>query len=258
MTKYDVLDLLKQNSNQYLSGEQISKTLNLSRTAIWKAIQTLRKEGYQIDAVTNKGYQLIEQKEIFSAYELKRRLKTSWLGNTMVFLKEVSSTNDYAKTIVNSVKTGHLILADMQTNGKGKQKQTFHSPEGLGVYMSLILKENIVLQQISELRLLVLDSIVHAVENQTGNLCELKHPNEIFYQGKKISGILIEVSLESETDEIEYAVVGMGVYTSASIFGVSINRLDLTADIINQLEAALLGSGCINHSVLEHNNSNRT
>ena len=143
MTKYKILEILRQNKD-FISGEEISNDLNISRTAVWKGIKSLREKGYQIKGINNKGYKLIEdENDIISEYEIKKNIVKKEIGKKIYLFKSIDSTNKYVLDNFEKLNHGDIIIADEQTKGRGKLKKYFYSPKEAGIYMSIVLKNDI-------------------------------------------------------------------------------------------------------------------
>lgn len=207
--KSDILAMLRQ-SGEYVSGEQLCAQFGVSRTAVWKAINQLKEEGYLIEAVSRKGYRLLESPDVLSASEILSRLSTGWAGRTLHYLPVTGSTNTDAKRYAETGDPhGTTVVANMQTAGKGRRGKMWQSPEGSAIYMTIILKPDFPPDKASMLTLVMALSVADAVAEATGLRCGIKWPNDIVVNGKKICGILTE--LNTESDYIQYVVIGVGI-----------------------------------------------
>lgn len=188
-------------TDSYLSGQELADRFSVSRTAIWKAVNGLREEGYEIESTTNRGYRLKKRGERVRAHLLQVRtgLNTQWLNS-------VPSTNDYAKKLPLSALPA-LIVADEQTQGKARYGERFSSPAQGGVYFSLALSKKIPLEEIRPLS----ERVVKAVKERIGGEIQ---DNTVWQSGKKKAGVLTEV--DCDTDFTERVVIGVGVYTEKS------------------------------------------
>lgn len=208
--KDKLLKLLQENSDNYLSGEAISEIFNVSRTAIWKQINSLRKEGYVIESITNRGYKLIKDSNNITASGILSKLNTEVLGRDIICLNEVDSTNNYAKIIAaNGAKDGTLIVAEKQNAGRGRLGRGWSSASGKGIWMSLLLRPKIEPQKAQIITLAAAVAIVKALYPLLGDMAKVKWPNDVLVNGKKICGILTEMSCELEN--INYLVLGIGL-----------------------------------------------
>lgn len=190
------------SSDGYLSGEDISEALGVSRTAVWKHINKLREEGYKITSSTNRGYLIEKNAEVYSAFEIKRNLHTELIGREIYFYDETLSTNAAAKDC-REAADGAVFVAVNQTGGRGRLGRSWVSGED-GVWFSLLLKPDILPAEVS-LITLVAGLAVSAVIDGAG----IKWPNDIILSGKKVCGILTEMS--SEVTSLNYVVCGIGI-----------------------------------------------
>lgn len=194
----------------YVSGQRLCEELNVSRTAVWKNINRLKEEGYVIEAVQNRGYCLKERPDVINAQEIKSRLHTKYWGQETMFFEEVDSTNNVAKKMAEEgAPHGRLVIAENQNAGKGRRGRTWSSPEGTGIWMTFILRPQISPQAASMLTLVAAMAVRKAIYLETGLETVIKWPNDIVAGGKKICGILTEMSAELEW--INYVVVGIGI-----------------------------------------------
>ena len=216
--KREILELLRR-TEEYVSGQEMCRLLGVSRTAIWKAMNQLKEEGYAIDAVPNKGYRLRSVPDVLSAEEMESRVnaRTGWAGRRVCYYEELDSTNSRAKQLAEEgMPHGTLVLAGSQTAGKGRRGRQWTSPAGSGVFMTLILKPKIQPASASMLTLAAALAVKRAVSRLTGLTPLIKWPNDIVINGKKVCGILTEMS--SEVDYINYVVVGIGINTNMEEF----------------------------------------
>ena len=206
--KSKILEILEKNGD-YVSGEEISKEIGISRAAVWKHIKKLRELGYEIDSKTNEGYKLIKSPEKQIEFELERMLDTKIIGKKILFFEEVDSTNNKAKQIALEEKEGAVVISEMQTSGRGRRGREWQSPKG-GIYISFILKPNFSPERAPQLTLVSSLALVETLNAMDSNLnAKIKWPNDVLISGKKISGILTELSADME--KINYIVVGVGV-----------------------------------------------
>ncbi len=207
--KSDILYMLR-DAKDYVSGQQLCERLGVSRTAVWKVINQLKAEGYQIESVTNKGYRLTESPDILSKSEISSRLKTEWAGRELYYFDETGSTNIDAKHYAeDGSKHGTVVVADMQTSGRGRRGRMWQSPSGSAIYMTIALKPDFLPEKASMLTLVMALSVAKAVSDITGIKAGIKWPNDITLNGKKICGILTE--MDAEQDYIRHVVIGVGI-----------------------------------------------
>ena len=241
--KNTILNILK-NADSYISGEEISRTLGISRAAVWKHIKNLKNDGYEIDSVTNKGYRLVNAPDIISIDFLNSLLTTKYIARNTKYLPETDSTNEAAKRDSAS-PDGSLYIAEVQTAGKGRLGRGWESPKGTGIWMSLLLKPDIAPQDISEITLIAGIAVCRAV----GHGAKIKWPNDIVIGSRKICGILTEMSAEIE--RVNHIVCGIGINVNTPSFppelcdkatsllietGTKTSRAELRAKVMNEFE----------------------
>ncbi len=191
--------------------------MGVSRTAVWKVMNQLKDEGYIIEAIQNKGYRILEYPDILSKSEIASRLQTSWAGREIRFYEEISSTNIEAKKLAEEGEPhGTLVVADKQNAGRGRRGKTWESPAGSSVYMTILLRPEFPPDKASMLTLLMALSVRNAVADVSGMEVQIKWPNDIVLHGKKICGILTEMS--AELDYIHYVVIGVGINVNQKTF----------------------------------------
>lgn len=233
--KTKILSLLK-DSDSYVSGQDICNYFGVSRTAVWKAINQLKKEGYVIEAVPNKGYYLKTSPDIFSYSEIKSVLNTKWIGEELYFFEEIDSTNTKAKQLAETgASSGTLVVSNMQTSGKGRRGRHWDSPSDTGVFMTLILKPNMNPSKASMLTLVMALAVVKACnEIVESSSCYIKWPNDIVLNNKKICGILTEMS--AEMDYINHIVIGIGINANVASFPEELKEKATSIKIENENE----------------------
>lgn len=207
--KNKILLILNQHKNEYISGELISKQLNVSRVAISKHIKKLRAEGYKILSQTNKGYCLTEANDILNVSIIKEKLIDFY--HTIEIIDEIDSTNDELKRRASDLEEGFVFIADTQNKGKGRNGKNFYSPKQSGIYMSLFLKPNLSIQHSLKLTACASVAIYAAIKKNYGLNSKIKWVNDVYIEDKKIAGILCEASLEMNTASLEYMIIGIGI-----------------------------------------------
>lgn len=213
-TKEAVLLYLQEHAGEPISGEKMALALNKSRTSIWKAIQSLKKEGYAIDSSTNKGYTLSENNDVLSEQQINQELiqqhhPINWVIQTM---ESTTSTNDLAKLYANQNSTTPAIfISEEQTAGRGRLGRKFVSPAKTGLYISLCLFPTIALEDLSLITCATAVACVETLEELTGKSLNIKWVNDLFYQDKKVGGILTEVISDFESQQVQSLIVGMGI-----------------------------------------------
>ncbi len=207
--KSDILTLLR-NSRDYVSGQQLCDQFGVSRTAVWKAINQLKEEGYRIEAVSHKGYRLLESPDVLSRSEVLSRLKTKWAGQQLFYLEETGSTNIDAKRYAEEGEPhGTTVIAEKQNAGRGRRGKYWESPPGSAIYMTIMLKPDFAPDKASMLTLVMALSVAEAITEVTGLQAGIKWPNDVVVNKKKVCGILTELNVE--TDYIRHVVIGVGI-----------------------------------------------
>lgn len=208
--KETILRLLKERRSEYVSGEEICRSLNVSRTAVWKHIQALREKGYEIEARSRAGYMLTGIPDRLFPEEIGDGLATRFLGRTVYYCDSVSSTNNLAKELAGQgAADGTLVVAEEQTGGKGRLGRQWCSAKYKGSFFSFILFPPLMPQEANMVTLITAVAMASAVRDETGVAAGIKWPNDLLVNGKKICGILTEMSAEME--KINYMVVGVGL-----------------------------------------------
>jgi len=193
----------------YLSGQELCKHFNVTRSAVWKAIHQLQKEGYEIEAVQNKGYRLISA-GVYGEAEIKSRIQTKWAGKELKYFDSTTSTNLLAKQAGEEGGVhGTLFVADEQTAGRGRRGRVWESPKGANIYFTILLRPEIDPNKASMLTLVMAHSVANAIGRLTGMTPGIKWPNDILLDGRKVCGILTEMS--AEKDYMHYVVCGVGI-----------------------------------------------
>ena len=212
-TKEQLLTLLEKNRGTYFSGEDIAERLSVSRAAVWKAVKSLRAEGYRIDAVQNRGYCLWEQTDILSAQGIRNYLEPVCVGLELRVWPSLQSTNKMVREMAASgAREGYTVVANTQTEGRGRRGRSFFSPADTGVYMSLLLRpSHCASQEAASLTTMAAVAVCEAIEAVSGQTAQIKWVNDIYVSGKKVCGILTEASFGLEDGFLEYAVLGIGV-----------------------------------------------
>lgn len=204
--------------------------LDVSRTAIWKVMNQLKDEGYVIDAVKNKGYKLIQTPDIVTAEEVDSLLETEWAGHPVVYEEEQESTNQTAKMLAEQgASHGTLVVAERQVSGRGRRGRPWHSPKGSGIWMSILLRPQIHPMSASMLTLVAAMAVYDAISSRVEG-CAIKWPNDIVINGRKVCGILTEMS--SELDNIHYVVIGIGINVNTDDFPEDIAAVAASMHVI--------------------------
>jgi BirA family biotin operon repressor/biotin-[acetyl-CoA-carboxylase] ligase len=247
-----IIQYFMNRPEQFISGEQLSQSLSCSRTAVWKHIQELKKLGYRFESSPRKGYKLIQKPELFRAVELIAACGSSTLGRHIHLYDKLESTQTEAHRLVaNGSGHGTLIIAERQTSGRGRMGRPWHSPAGLGIWMSLVITPQLTLPFAPQITLLTAVALCRTIRKNYQVDIGIKWPNDLLIKGRKVSGILVESSGEDE--RIRYMVVGVGIgcnlesedypeelreiATSLTMeTGVRIDRTQLIAGFLQQFE----------------------
>lgn len=265
-TKEKVLAYLEANRGKFASGEKIAESIGMSRNAVWKAIKQLEQEGLQIEAKTRKGYCLAAEDDTLTVQGICSYLKETKDWVRVTCFDSIGSTNQYAKELaLEGAASGTVIVANQQTVGKGRYGKTFESPQGTGIYLSVILKQDRL--HFSTPTLITMYTavvIAETFEQLTGKKLDIKWVNDLFFKDKKVGGILTEAVTDFESGQIEWVVVGFGLNLTAttqdfseevaqvatSIFENEVMPLHRNELIANILEAFLTGLETVDETEL--------
>ena len=249
LMKTELLKILRE-SDGYVSGQQLCERFHVSRTAVWKVIQQLKEEGYEVEAVKNRGYRIMTTPDVITAEEISSRLHTNWMAENCIYLESVDSTNNYAKRIAeDGTPSGTLVVADEQTGGKGRRGRSWSTPKGSNIAMTLLLRPRFRPEHASRMTLLAAMAVTCGIRRVTGLDAGIKWPNDVVVNGHKVCGILTEMN--TEVDYINYVVIGIGINVNQKEFpeeireiagslcleaGKQIGRAALIAAIMEELE----------------------
>lgn len=211
-----LLEAFSNAEGGFVSGQKLSEYIGCSRTAVWKHIEELRKDGYELEAVRRLGYRITKKPNKISGNEIKIGLKTIKMGHYVHFEETVSSTQKIAQTLANEgAVEGTIVVAEKQTKGRGRMARNWYSPSGTGIWMSLIIRPNLPVQATPQLTLLTAVAIVQALEEVTPLKPDIKWPNDILINGKKLVGILTE--LQAEADQVHSIIIGIGINVNQAL-----------------------------------------
>jgi len=251
-----ILRLFRQQ-NGFVSGEQLSQDLGVSRTAVWKHISALRAAGYLVEALPSRGYRLLSSPDTLGAEEIGLQLNTALMGKRLINLATTASTNSEAFRLAEEgADEGTVVTADEQSKGKGRLGRTWSSPPGTNLYCSVVLRPRIKPFEAPQLTFLSAVAVARAIEQTTGLKPEIKWPNDVLIDGKKVAGLLNEMS--AETDGINFVILGIGVnlnmtadqmpgdlrHPATSLFiegGAKIARARFAAFLLNELDRLYAG-----------------
>ena len=233
MIRDEVLKILEQCQGKLVSGGELARQLDVSRTAIWKAIATLRERGFDIESVQGEGYRLSQSNDVLTASGIALyQTRKQRIGQEILVLPQTSSTNTEMKqTYIHQKEEGFILVAHHQTAGRGRLGRTFHSDSGTGIYFSVLLRPTIQLEQISFLTIAAAAATADAIEQTCGFSPEIKWVNDLYKDGKKLCGILTEASIEGESANIDSIILGIGI-------NVTLDRSALSPEI-NQIAGCL-------------------
>lgn len=249
-TKDIVLRELERNRANYISGQELAERLNISRTAIWKAINSLKESGFQIESQTKLGYKLVESDDKLSDEGIRKGLRDELKDIDIVIFDEIDSTNTEAKRRLYSsdVKDFTVIVADMQKGGRGRTGKSFTSPKGSGVYFSIILhpKDSYDFSYFDLTTVKAAVAVAEGIRESTGKQAEIKWVNDLFLKGKKICGILSELDADFESRSVKSVIVGIGINVNkpkddsfkdlkdiAGYIGTDVIRNEILSSILN-------------------------
>ena len=233
--KNEILRALRE-TDSYVSGQELCRKLGVSRTAVWKNIRSLQEDGYEIEAVTNRGYRLAGVPDTIAEEEVASRLQTERMGRQIRYFSRIDSTNQYAKRIAEEgAPDGTLIIADEQTAGKGRSGRTWVTPPAEAIAFTLLLRPKLSPDRISMVTLVMGLAVTNAVNSLYGVSAGIKWPNDVVIKGRKLCGILTEMS--AEVRQVNYIVIGVGINANLTSFPEEIReiatslRLELSRDI---------------------------
>jgi BirA family biotin operon repressor/biotin-[acetyl-CoA-carboxylase] ligase len=209
-TDATILSALRKNSNG-ISGSELAEQLRISRAAIWSRIEELRKLGYDIEAGPHRGYRLVDEPDALLADDLLARLgKTKIIGRDIQVFEQTTSTNDVVEKLArDGVREGAVVFAESQTKGRGRLGRKWISPARKGLWMSILLRPNLRPQETTQLTVASATALRRAIVSQTRLQPEIKWPNDILINGKKVAGILTEMS--AELDRVRHVIPGIGI-----------------------------------------------
>lgn len=252
-TDAQILQALRATGADGVSGAELSHQLGISRAAIWAHIEDLRKLGYDIEASPHAGYRLLSAPDLLHADDLIWRLpKDQIIGRDIRVFEQTTSTNDVIEKLArDGVKEGAVVFAESQTQGRGRLGRKWMSPARKGLWFSVLLRPELRPQEATQLTVASATALRNAIEQQTGLKTEIKWPNDILISGKKVAGILTELS--AELDRVKYVLVGIGVDVNLNApdfpealrgqasslkieLGKSVSRVELAAEILGELD----------------------
>lgn len=248
--RQQLLDAFTNSEEEFLSGQYLADLIGCSRTAVWKHMEELRNEGFELEAVRRKGYRIVKVPEKITENEIRLGLTTKRLGQKIHYEETVHSTQKIAlQYSMDGAPEGTIVIAEEQTSGRGRLNREWYSAKYTGVWMSIILRPNLLPQKAPQLTLITAVAVVQAIEEITPLLPQIKWPNDILINGKKITGILTE--LQAESDQINSVIIGIGMNVNQESFprelesiatslliegGQKVNRAKLIQALLTKLE----------------------
>jgi BirA family biotin operon repressor/biotin-[acetyl-CoA-carboxylase] ligase len=212
MGREKVIELLRGRPEGYVSGEELSEALGMTRAGVWKVIEGLRADGYGIEAKKSSGYRLLSSPDVLTEAEIAPLVSGRIMGRRLVCLESVDSTNNCAKKLaLSGAPDGTAVVSDCQTGGRGRMERPFQSPAGKGIYLSVIMKPELPPAEILPVTAMGAVAVCSAIEKACGARPGIKWTNDVVLNGKKICGILTEMSVEGESGALQYVVMGIGV-----------------------------------------------
>lgn len=243
-----ILNIFRTSKDEFISGEEISEELKISRSAIWKHIEQLRAEGYNIIAQPHLGYKLISAPDKLIAEEISYELRTKLIGKKIYSYETTDSTMDVAHRLAQTgLPEGTVVFSEGQSKGRGRLGRDWISPKGKGIYVSLILKPKILPTEAPKITLVSAIAVAKAIRKETHLPALIRWPNDILIEGRKVCGILTEMSAEVNT--VKYVILGIGInvntskellpkgatslkYESAD----TVSRVELAKELLRQIE----------------------
>lgn len=214
--KDDILEKLEEQQGNYISGETLASALNVTRNAVWKAVRSLRAEGCEIDAVPNKGYSLRSETVMITAAGIKKYLKAPESFNINIYGELDSTNNQLKKDVSSGAPEGTVVIAERQNGGRGRLGRKFFSPPHGGIYMSILLRPLLSYPELLPADAVMITSaaavaVCRGIEEVTSKPVQIKWVNDVYYQNKKICGILTEGAVSLEANGFDYIIVGIGI-----------------------------------------------
>lgn len=263
--KNKILHLLKTNQNNFISGQSISRELGVTRTAIWKYINGLKEDGYEIESISKRGYRLISSPDLLSFEELSENLNTKYIGKNIMYFQTIDSTNNKAKELaLNNAPNGTVVISEEQTLARGRLGRNWASPRFKGIWLSIILRPDTDPMNVPKITQIGAAAVIKSL-HKLGIKGYVKWPNDIIISQKKVCGILTEMS--GELNKVNYVVIGIGINVNIDILDFPeelreiatslsieteqyIKRKELVSNLLNNFE--------ILYDEFEKNNSIKT
>lgn len=228
MTEKILSKLLEQGT---VSGQTLSEEMGVTRAAIWKQMERLRRLGFQIEAAGRNGYRLVACPDVLMEPMIRLRLNTKWAGCDIRYFAELDSTNKYARTLAaQGAQAGTLVIANGQTQGRGRRGRGWISPMGDGIFMSLILRPKMHPSRVAKLSLLTAIAVAQGIADVTGLDARIKWPNDIVCGGKKVCGMLLEMTADEQC--VHDVVAGVGINVHQKEFDPQISETATSLELL--------------------------
>ncbi len=226
-----ILKVLRSNTDTHTSSDELCKVTDISRAAVWKHIESLRKEGYEIEASPHLGYKLVAIPDSLIPGEIMWKLKSKLIGKAILSYRKIDSTNDSAYALAEKgIAEGTVVIAEEQTKGKGRHGRRWESPPKSGVYMSCVLRPGMAPNEIAKITLVSAVAVAKAIRSFTGLDAMIKWPNDILINGRKVCGILTE--MKAEQDSIDFIILGIGVNINTPLGTLSKGASSLKEELL--------------------------
>lgn len=245
--KEQVLAMLEENRGKDISGEAIAELLGVSRNAVWKAIKTLQSSGYEIEAVRNRGYRLSLYNDILSVPGIEMYLKDEYKHLPIQIYQSLESTNTTAKHLaIDNAPHGTIVLANAQTAGKGRSNRSFFSPEGSGIYLSIIVRPDFGIPKPASVMTAASVAVCSAIEKACHLQPEIKWINDLYLDGKKVCGILTDALINYEAEKLDALIIGIGINFVPPVEG-------FPPELAESVSALNSGPSCISSEGISRN-----
>lgn len=217
-----ILEKLYNNRDSYISGQRLAAQLGVSRTAIWKHINILKKEGYNIETSQGRGYKILQAEDRLLPKEIEMGLRSKTIGRPIIYFDSIESTNTYAKQEIKNLANGTIVISEEQLEGKGRRGRGWNSPKGTGLWLSLVLKPEIPPREGIKMTQVAAAAVCKSIRKITGLDALIKWPNDIVVNGRKVCGILTEMA--GELNQVSYIIIGIGINVNMDSFPGEIEK----------------------------------
>ena len=246
--KEQICQELEEHRGEFLSGSELAKRFQVSRNAVWKAIKSLEKEGYEVEAVTRRGYRLKEENDVLAEAQIREAMGDMAKGVTIQVMKSVDSTNTELKRQALSGASDQTVLfAEEQTQGKGRRGRSFYSPYGTGIYMSILLRPQVDGRDAVLVTTATAVAVSLAIEEVFACQTTIKWVNDVYYRDKKLCGILTEGISDLESGEVDVMIVGIGMNYKTKDFPEEIREFATSLDPESHVPRNVLAGAVLKH-----------